>query len=197
MEPRYCGACGAPHAPNASACAKCGNRLDVEPIHAEVPSTRQRAPRLRRVVSALVDLVAVLGFAAIAVGAVNVYENPGQPASTPLAYQGPSTGRYETLIALALSDYSTNNAGADSAPKQQVVNGWVAKDLLSILGEEGADLLAALRALGDQNEAIARSTPPPDDRLPAFALLGVFAICWLGATAALRARFAYRPASSV
>jgi hypothetical protein len=48
----------------------------------------------------------------------------------------------------ALSEADMNEITANSAPQQQVVNGWAAKDLLAILAEQ-------------QNEALTRDELPP------------------------------------
>jgi hypothetical protein len=40
-------------------------------------------------------------------------------------------------ISSALSSYGLNNARTSGAPQQQVVNGWVAKDLLTVNAQEG------------------------------------------------------------
>ncbi|MGY1704936.1 hypothetical protein ACI79C_10200 [Geodermatophilus sp. SYSU D00697] len=60
-------------------------------------------------------------------------------------------------IASALADYEVNDARTQGAPQQQVVNGWVAKDLLTIIAEQ-------------QNESVT------DDRLPALAILVVLGL---------------------
>jgi hypothetical protein len=44
---------------------------------------------------------------------------------------------------VALLDYETNNGNADSAPQQQVVNGWVAKDLAIVQLNQLGDLTKA------------------------------------------------------
>jgi hypothetical protein len=60
-------------------------------------------------------------------------------------------------IASALADYELNDARTQGAPQQQVVNGWVAKDLLTIIAEQ-------------QNESVS------DERLPALAGLVVLGL---------------------
>ncbi len=75
-----------------------------------------------------------------------------------------------TDIASALADYELNNARTQGAPQQQVVNGWVAKDLLTVIAEQ-------------QNESVT------DERLPALAVLVVFGL-------ALRLATATRPAEA-
>lgn len=62
-----------------------------------------------------------------------------------------------TDIAGVLSDYELNNARTQGAPQQQVVNGWAAKDLLTIIAEQ-------------QNGSVS------DERLPALAVVLVFGL---------------------
>jgi len=92
----------------------------------------------------------------------------------------PTATTYESLITTALSDYRSNDALADSAPKQQVTNGWVARDLLMIIAKENADILKAQGAVVDATGAL--QTTPFDERIPALLLIGVFALCWTGLT---------------
>ena len=63
-------------------------------------------------------------------------------------------------IEQALSDYEANELLADSAPQQQVTNGWVAKDLLAIIAE--------------QQNAAAAAHSHPDHRVP--AMLGILVL---------------------
>jgi hypothetical protein len=67
-------------------------------------------------------------------------------------------------IRQALVEYELDNARTAGAPQQQVVNGWVAKDLLTIIAEQQNDVAS-------------------DERLPALAgllVLGValYAFTW-------------------
>lgn len=48
-------------------------------------------------------------------------------------------GVYERQIDSALSIAELNEAAAESAVQQQVVNGWVTRDLLEIIARQGAD----------------------------------------------------------
>jgi uncharacterized protein YqgV (UPF0045/DUF77 family) len=72
-------------------------------------------------------------------------------------------------IAEALGDYALNEANTQGAPQQTVVNGWTAKDLLTIIAKQ-------------QNEALTRDpvptplTPivPNDERVP--ALIGLLVL---------------------
>jgi hypothetical protein len=43
-------------------------------------------------------------------------------------------------IRQALAEYELNELRTEGAPQQQVVNGWVAKDLLSIIAEQQSDV---------------------------------------------------------
>jgi hypothetical protein len=48
----------------------------------------------------------------------------------------PSATQYESLIGSALSDHDTNAVLIESAPQQEVVNGWVAKEFLTIIAKD-------------------------------------------------------------
>ncbi len=60
-------------------------------------------------------------------------------------------------VSQALAEYELNEARTEGAPQQQVVNGWVARDLLAIIAEQ-------------QDRAVS------DERLPALAVLIVFGL---------------------
>ena len=80
----------------------------------------------RASIMAPVQLVRIVGGAMLAVAAVVVWfamAPTTTPSSTPTDFSA--------QISRALADYEVNNSHADSAPKQQVVNGWVARDLLN------------------------------------------------------------------
>jgi hypothetical protein len=49
----------------------------------------------------------------------------------------PDSTDHSSDVRSALSSYELNNARTSGAPQQQVVNGWVAKDLLTVIAEEG------------------------------------------------------------
>lgn len=101
------------------------------------------------------DRVRVIGFVVIALAAIAVV----------FAMEPESSGaETRAAVAGALVDAELNESGADSAPQQQVVNGWVARDLLTAIANAQADDL-------DRE---------PDPRLPVLAALVVLAVCWLG-----------------
>ena len=75
---------------------------------------------------------------------------------------------YDTAISAALSDDNANNLRAEGAPQQTVVNGWTAKDLLTIIARQNGDLMRLSSS---------------DERIPALLLIGVLAVCWSGMTA--------------
>jgi hypothetical protein len=85
----------------------------------------------------------------------------------------------QPLIDAAMSDYKANDANADSAPKQQVVNGWVARDLLHAIAQQNVASAKTLDGL-----VAIQAASPPDDR-PA-RLLAILAILvgWIGIWAA-------------
>jgi hypothetical protein len=120
------------------------------------------------------------GFLALSAAAVAIYiaMAPKVIRDTPTL---PSATQYESLIATALSDYSLNNANADSAPQQQVVNGWAAKHLLTIIAKTQADVLKAQGAVVDATGSL--QTQPFDDRVPALLVVGILAIAWSSVSA--------------
>ena len=58
------------------------------------------------------------------------------------------------------------------------MNGWTAKDLLTIIAKENIDILKAQGAVVDATGAL--NTTPFDERIPALLLIGVLALCWTG-----------------
>jgi hypothetical protein len=100
------------------------------------------------------SLVRRIGFAALAVLAVAVWFTLGPTTAK-------SVSQYEQAIAAASSSYETNSAAADSAPQQDVVNGWFSRDLQTIMAEQNNDLLRTRT----------------DRRIPALLLLGLLAFC--------------------
>ena len=89
---------------------------------------------------------------------------------------------YERLVDQALSDFDLNEALADSAPQQQVVAGWVARDLLSIIALAQADQVEASTGLVELNETLVHAVAVRDDRIPALLGLAVLAVCLHGVT---------------
>src|SRR5688572_27779959 len=100
-----------------------------------------------------------IGFGVLALLAIIVWivlaPNKGKPVA-----------QYEQAIAAANSSYESNNAAADSAPQQDVVNGWFSRDMQVIMAEQNNDLLRT----------------GTDRRVPALLLLGLLAICLHGLT---------------
>lgn len=124
-----------------------------------------------------------IGMAVIGLGAVAVWFVMAPPLRELGSVAQLSTRDYADLVTTALGDAETNETLADSAPQQQVVNGWVARDLLAIIASENVDLLEALGAVGDQTRGVASAVAVRDDRVPAMLGLAVLAICWGGITA--------------
>lgn len=116
---------------------------------------------------------AVLAIAAIAVWFLMAPDEVETPAA---ATQEQVRDRSQEISG-ALSDYQLNEARTAGAPQQAVVNGWVAKDLLTIIAEQ-------------QNEAFTRPevpapvTPvvPNDNRIPALVGLLVLGVALAVAT---------------
>jgi hypothetical protein len=95
----------------------------------------------------VLPLVRRVGAIALALAAVVIW----------LAMAPDESSDRSTDIARVLAGYEMNEARTQGAPQQQVVNGWVAKDLLTVIAEQ-------------QNEAVS------DERLPALAVLVVLGL---------------------
>lgn len=109
--------------------------------------------------------VRAIGFALIALAAVTV-----MVLAAPEAPKTVDSTRFDRLLTQAHSDYEESAARTSGAPQQQVVNGWIAKDLLTIHAEQ---LTAMLNA---------SQTTASDERLPWLMLLLVLALCLHAAT---------------
>lgn len=129
--------------------------------------------------AALLGPVRPVGFLIIAVAAAAAWVVLA-PTTAEDAPTLPSATQYETLISQALDDNSANDARTESAPQQQVVNGWVARDLLTIIAKQNADLLRASGAIVESNGVL--RTNPFDERVPALLGLGILALVWDGLT---------------
>jgi len=125
----------------------------------------------------MTSAIRIAGFAilAIAAAAVFVVLRPTAPTQTPTL---PSATTYVSLISDALAADKSNNLLTSGAPQQQVVNGWTAKDLLTIIAKENIDILKAQGAVVDATGSL--NTTPFDERIPALLLIGVLALCWTG-----------------
>lgn len=80
---------------------------------------------------------------------------------------------FAPAISAALTDFDKNNATAESAPQQAVVNGWAAKDLLTVMAQE-------------QNTALQPASAPRDNRVPGELALLVVAVAFFGAISGAR-----------
>jgi hypothetical protein len=85
------------------------------------------------------------------------------------AEKAPAKADFGPSIVAAMADYKANNASTDSAPQQQVVNGWVAKDLLEVIARQ-------------QNAALSPASAPRDERVPAYLLMAVMGLGLIGGT---------------
>lgn len=103
-------------------------------------------------------------------------------AMAPEEHAVSSTSSHDRSITQALEEFELNNQNAQGAPQQQVVNGWVARDLLSVVAAQQNDLIAA------------SASQTPDPRVPALLMLGLFGLALLGGTTPATGSFA--PAAS-
>lgn len=107
-----------------------------------------------------------IGFGVLALAAIVITFVAG-----PQVPETSDTSRYDRQIQQALDDYESNDARTEGAPQQQVVNGWIARDLLTVIAEQGTDSLAV-------------ATPAAtDDRVPLLLLVLVLSVCWYAFTA--------------
>jgi hypothetical protein len=102
--------------------------------------------------------------------AVWLFMAPDKPVMPEVHVQDSLNDR-SSAISSALSDYKMNEARTQGAPQQTVVNGWTAKDLLTIIAEQQNDALT-------RDEVPAPLTPivPNDERVPALVGLVVVGI---------------------
>lgn len=128
----------------------------------------------------MLRIVRVIGFIACAAAAVAIFVAlaPKVPKSTPTL---PSATQYQSLIQQALADDKTNNRFTQGAPQQSVVNGWTARDLLTIGAKENQDILTAQGAVVDATGTL--QTTPFDERIPALLVVAVVTLVWGGLTA--------------
>lgn len=68
---------------------------------------------------------------------------------------GSSADTYLQEVSEAASRFARNERTADSAPKQQVLNGWLSNDLLTIMARENAEAVERLRAIQQLQKAAA------------------------------------------
>ncbi len=116
---------------------------------------------------------AILALAAIAVWFLMAPEEP----EIPVVQTQEQVADRSREIAEALSDYELNETLTQGAPQQAVVNGWVTKDLLTIMASQ-------------QNDALTREEIPPpvppvapgDGRIPALVGLLVLGLALAVAT---------------
>lgn len=90
-------------------------------------------------------------------------------------------------VAAALSKAERNESSADSAPKQQVVNGWAARDLLGAIGLELGSIHRNQVSIAKvQTEQLAQSDlTQVDDRVPLLLAIPVGVVAWWGALASV------------
>ncbi len=85
-----------------------------------------------------------------------------------------NTARFDRQVQQALDDFDTNESRTAGAPQQQVVNGWVNRDLLTIIS----------RQLSTSIEQTPGTVPDP--RIAYLLLILVLSVGWHGATSTVR-----------
>jgi hypothetical protein len=141
-------------------------------------------------------LVFGLGLLAAAACALVIgLDEPKEEPVSDIARPAP-TRRLDALIDTALSDHQANDANTESAPQQQVVNGWVARDLLHIVALQNEAQAQTLDAIAE-SLIQARPRPAPIDNRPAQLLvIAVVTLCWIGMWLAFGSSSAARPSSA-
>ena len=123
----------------------------------------------------------LIGFTAAAVAAVAVFVAAGPDAVTrftPIAVEG-----NQELIDQAVADYQQQSeAAGDDIEVQQLVNGWVARDLLFVIANQADATSEQIAVLSAQTVANAQAGDP-DDRVAGLLLIGVLTLAFHGATA--------------
>jgi len=76
--------------------------------------------------------LAVIAAIALAVGAFSIGA---------VVDEGGSSRTFESVISGAMDEYQLNNELAESAPQQQVVNGWIARDLLEVIALQNVEVI--------------------------------------------------------
>ncbi|MBB3037909.1 hypothetical protein [Hoyosella altamirensis] len=141
------------------------------------------------------DITHRTGLAVIAISAVAVLllMGPNEPQSTRIdsvTNARDTTSEFESSVDSALAAWRTNEVSADSAPKQQVVNGWVARDLLEVIAHQNNFLIEEVRDSRSDAAWHTRATvgmlQVRDERLPWLLVLLIAAIGWFGITAPRR-----------
>lgn len=130
-------------------------------------------------------VVRALVWIAVAVLAYPVATAPAPEQPQPVRGSVTHTTNFDLKRSAAEGDNTLNDARADTAPKQQVVNGWHANALLTIISEQQDAMLEMQRALVEQEPA---PLPVRDDRpttLLGFLVLGIAADLVLTSLAAL------------
>ena len=145
-------------------------------------------------------LLGLIGIAAIAVTFLLAPATPSAVSvqTTTRDNSVATAPSFESDIAGALSAAEINNSSAEGAPQQTVVNGWVARDLLSIIGRQldaqnglnaksSQDLLTLSSAIDTASATQAKAlneliTAPIDRRPTLLLLLAVLAIVVIGIT---------------
>ncbi len=119
------------------------NESHTPPVEPAAPVAGITLDRIRRIGAAILAVAAIIVFFALA----------------------PKGGVSAGDIAGVMAGDAINQATADSAPKQTVVNGWTARDLLELIAKQG----------------VAAHDPRP----AALLLIGVLALCLFLATTAV------------
>jgi hypothetical protein len=146
----------------------------------------------------------VVGLVLIAIAAVVVFVvlEPALPRKIDRQAVDASGSSLATQINSAIADDTLNQDSADSAPQQQVVNGWTARDLLAvgIKGQAAQDaestnaIVGALNSGAFASHAQTKASFEQSRQTNALIALAVLALCWIGITSP---RFSLSPFAEI
>jgi len=138
----FCNKCGKEYDDSHSFCLHCGADnpyIDQSETQAtqstEVPPTLEQTPYQPQAQGRILLARFMPGLVFVTAAIILVVFGLIISASTPST----STSSTSSKIAAATARYETNNVSADSAPQQQVSNGWYTNDLLLVLNNELRD----------------------------------------------------------
>lgn len=87
-----------------------------------------------------------------------------------------------TTLNAAEDDHAVNSIRTDSAPQQQVANGWYTNDMLNVAASQNAEALRALDAVIENQARQVELESDTGNRIAGVLLFEVLALAWHSAT---------------
>ncbi len=125
--------------------------------------------------------VRIAGFALLALLALNNFYawTPDNDSGGAVDSTEFDSATYSELLSAAAADNEVNADNTDSAPQQQVANGWYTNDLLNTMTLHNIEALDTITANQTAQVDLASDS---GHRIATLLLLGVLAVVWHGAT---------------